>query len=184
MRRDQRGVALPSPVILLSVVAVLLAAVAWVATRHSGDNGQADLTASAPVSSTAPSLASSTASSTVPSTASRPGVTPSAKPAKPKPKPPAVKKSSVKVVVYNNTHITGLAAQVGEKAKQAGWDFAGSGNWHGTIPASTIYYGKGLKPAAKELGHDLGITRTYPADTGAGGMLPGGLTVILLGPAG
>ena len=45
-RRDQRGVVFPSAVTILSVVAVAMAAVAWVATRHperpvpeSGDAG-------------------------------------------------------------------------------------------------------------------------------------------------
>ena len=32
--RDQRGVVFPSPVMILSIVAVTMAGVAWFATRH------------------------------------------------------------------------------------------------------------------------------------------------------
>lgn len=170
IRRDERGFALPSPVVLLSAVAVLLAAVAWFATRNSGDGGQVDLTAGQATTHT---------SSTATTHHSKAKHSP-----KPKPKhtPPPLDKSTVNVMVYNNTSITGLAGTVGAKVEQAGWHFTGTGNWHGTIPATTIYYGEGLKAAAQQLSLDLGISRIYPADPSAAGMLPHGLTVILLGP--
>lgn len=167
-RRDQRGFALPAPVVLLSAVAVILAAVAWATTRSSGSDGQVDLTATQPTPS-------ATAAAHP-----KPTRTPSAKPTK-KAAPP-VDRSSVNVVVYNNTHITGLAATVGAKVQKAGWHFVAADDWHGTIPATTIYYGTGLKRAAHQLALDLGVARTYPAAPGAAGMLPHGLTLILLGP--
>ena len=166
--RGQRGLALPAPVILLSAVAVILAAVAFFVTRNSGSGNQVDLTGAQPTHS--------------PTVSAQPKVsrTPTAKPTK-KALPP-VNRSSINVVVYNNTHLTGLAGTVGAKVQSAGWHFVGTGNWHGTIPATTIYYGAGLKRAAHQLSLDLGVSRTYPAATGAAGMLPHGLTLILLGP--
>jgi hypothetical protein len=162
--RSQRGVALPSPVIMLTVVAVLVAAVAFFATRnHHSD--EVALTNNTPTSS--------------------PGASPTTTPTKPpvhhKPKPPAIDKAKVKVVVYNNTNIAGLAGTVGDTVKKAGWDFTGADNWQGTIPSNTVYYGAHLRRAAKQLGLDLGIKRVVPRDPQATGMLADGLTVILVG---
>jgi hypothetical protein len=165
-RRDQRGVALPSPVVLLSAAAVLLAAIAFFATRGHGSD-QVDLTSSQPTPSAAPTT---------------PAKTKPAKPQKTKPAKPTVDRSKVKVVVYNNTNIKGLAGTVGDQVKKAGWDFQAADNWQGTVPATTVYYGDGLKAAADQLGLDLGIKRVVPRDTAATGMLADGLTVILVGP--
>lgn len=170
MRRDERGFALPSPVVLLSVVAVVLAAVAWFVTRDSG-GAQADLSAA---------QHGTHSSSGSPHPKDQHSQKPAPKPAKPA--PPPVDRSAINVMVYNNTDITGLAGSVGSKVQRAGWHFVGADDWHGTIPATTIYYGDGLKRAAHQLSLDLGITRIYPADPSAAGMLPHGLTVILLGP--
>lgn len=174
--RDQRGLALPSPVILLSAAAVVLAAVAFFVTGGHNDNQQV----------------------AVPTGVVRsPGVSPSASPSpsghvkttrahKPKPSPstPPVDRAKVSVVVYNNTNISGLASTVGQKVAQAGWHFVAADNWQGTVPATTVYYGAGLKAAATQLGLDLGIKRIEPRDPAATGMLPNGLTIILLGPLG
>lgn len=167
-RRDERGFALPAPVILLSAVAIILAAVAFFATRNSGADQHVDLTAGQP----APSVSRSVKPATRPTPASKPT----------KKAAPAIDRSKINVVVYNNTHVTGLAGQVGAKVQHAGWHFLAADDWHGTIPATTIYYGTGLKRAAHQLALDLGIGRIYPAAPDAAGMLPHGLTVILLGP--
>jgi hypothetical protein len=156
--RDQRGIALPSPVVLLSIVAVAMAAIAFVATRGH-DDGDRRIVPTAQVSTTP---------------APTPAVTPSAKP-----KPKTVKRAKVYVEVFNNSQVKGLAAQVGQKASKIGWNVVGQDNWYGSISASTVYYPKRLKAAGKQLALDLGIRRTAPA---IDPMKMDRLTVILTGP--
>ncbi|WP_243058976.1 LytR C-terminal domain-containing protein [Nocardioides sp. SR21] len=159
--RDQRGAAYPSPVVMLSVIAVAMAAIAFVATR-GGEPTEREVT---PVSQ--PSQAPS---------ATAPTKTP-----KPKPKPPAVDRGSVHVEVFNNSGITGLAGDVAEEATGMGWKVVGSDNWYGTIPANTVYYPAKLKQAGKQLALDLGIKRTAPS---VDPMKNDVLTVILTAPLG
>jgi LytR cell envelope-related transcriptional attenuator len=142
-RRNQRGVVFPSPVVILSVVAVAMAAIAYVATR-GGEPTEREVT---PVARPA-------------ETTETPQATPTAKPKKLE---PAVKRGQVYVEVFNNSGITGLAGTVGGRASSAGWQVVGTDNWYGTIPASTVYYPPRLKDAAKVLGLDLGIRRVIPA---------------------
>ncbi len=158
--RDERGVVFPSPVVILSVVAVAMAGVAFVATRDSAPD-EKDIT---------------TISQPEPTPSATPDPTPS-KPAKPK--KPKVDRSKVYVVVFNNSNVTGLAGGVAAKATQIGWQVVGSDNWYGTIPASTVYYPKRLERAGRLLALDLGIQRTAPA---VDPMRLDRLTVILTGP--
>ena len=158
--RDQRGAAYPSPVVMLSIIAVALAAVAFVATR-GGEPTEREITPVAQPSSA-------------------PSETPSLTP-EPKPKPPAVDRGSIHVEVYNNSGITGLAGEVAEQAGAMGWKVVGSDNWYGTIPANTVYFPAKLKQAAKQLALDLGIKRTAPA---VDPMRTDRLTVILTAPLG
>jgi hypothetical protein len=156
--RDQRGIALPSPVVLLSIVAVAMAAIAFVATRGH-DDGDRRIVPTAQVSTTPTPT---------------PAVTPSTKP-----KPKTVKRAKVYVEVFNNSQVKGLAAQVGQKASKIGWNVVGQDNWYGSISASTVYYPKRLKAAGKQLALDLGIRRTAPS---IDPMKMDRLTVILTGP--
>ena len=119
--RSERGVVFPSPVVVLSVVAVAMAAFAFVATR-----GQE------------PTEREVTPAAATPSPTSTP--TPSMPTAKPKNAKPPIDKGKVYVEVYNNSGVTGLAGRVAATATQAGWKVVGSDNWYGTIPASTVYY--------------------------------------------
>lgn len=144
--RKQRGV-FPSPVVMLSIIAVAMAAVAYVATRSPEPTEREVVTAGRPAEQT-------------PSATSTP--TPAATP-KPEKRKPAVDRGKVYVEVYNNSGITGLAGRVAGQATRAGWKVVGSDNWYGTIPSSTVYYPERLKKAAKVLALDLGINRTAPA---------------------
>ncbi|MGY2701686.1 LytR C-terminal domain-containing protein [Nocardioides sp. HB32] len=165
--RNQRGVAMPSPVVMLSVIAVAMAGIAFVATRGAEPTEREVTT----VSDTPTGAPTGTPTGT-PS----PTFTPSKDP---KPQPPKVQRGKVYVEVYNNSGITGLAGQVGERATGIGWQVVGSDNWYGTIPATTVYYPAKLKAAAKQLALDLGIKRTAPA---VDPMRLDRLTVILTGP--
>lgn len=148
-RRDQRGVALPSPVAALSLGAVLLAGIAFVAT--SGETEQ-------PPQAAKPVVATPTPTPTPAEVAPEPVI--EKKKTKPK---PDVRRGEVYVEVYNNSGISGLAGSTASKISGAGWQVVGSDNWYGTIPQSTVYYPERLDAAAKMLARDLGIKRLKPA---------------------
>jgi hypothetical protein len=151
----------PSAVTILSIVAVAMAAVAWVATRNPAPSERAVT----PAAQQSPSATHSTYHPP------KPRHTESAK--------PAVDRSKVVVSVFNNSQVSGLAATVAGRVSQAGWQVAGADNWYGTIPASTVYYPPKLARAGHLLALDLGIHRTLRA---VAPMRLDRLTVILTGP--
>jgi hypothetical protein len=158
--RPRRSVVFPSPVVMLSIVAVAMAVIAFVATRGS-DSGDREVVA--PVRQV--QSASPSADPTTPAV-------------KPKPKPKPVQRGKVYVEVYNNSGITGLAGTVSQQATGAGWKVVGTDNWYGTVPTNTVYYPPRLERAAKLLALDLGVGRTALAD---GAMKLDRLTIILTG---
>jgi hypothetical protein len=165
-RRDQRGLVFPSPVVVLSIIAVAMAAVAFLATRGTSEADREVVVSSQQSPSAAP-------------VATPAPTTPVATPTK-KAKPP-VDRSKVFVEVYNNSGIKGLAGGVAATVGEAGWQVVGADNWYGTIPATTVYYPKRLERAAKRLALDTGIKRTAPA---IDPMREDRLTLILTGPVG
>ncbi|GAA1759020.1 hypothetical protein GCM10009795_001710 [Nocardioides hankookensis] len=166
MARNQRGAVFPSPVVILSVLAVAMAGVAFVATRGS-EPTEREVTTVVKEQQPSPSGDGAPSATYSPS-------------AKPKPKP-VVQRDKVYVEVYNNSGITGLAGQVADQAADIGWKVVGSDNWYGTIPGTTVYYPQKLKAAAKKLALDLGIQRTAPA---VDPMRRDRLTLILTEPLG
>lgn len=162
-RRDQRGVVLPSPVMMLSIVAVAMAAIAFVATR-GGEPAEREIA----------TVAQQPTSSATASPSTSPAPTPTRTPR------PVVRKK-VLVEVYNNTPTKGLASQVAAKVSNVGWQVVGADNWYGSIPATTVYYPEKLKRAGKQLALDLGIKRTARA---IDPMRLDRLTIILTGPVG
>ena len=161
--RDERGVAFPSPVVMLSVIAVAMAAVTFVATRDDAPTERRVDTAT---------VASAEATTPAPAPTSTPTKTP-------EPTPQVVRKD-VYVEVYNNSGIKGLAATTAAKATQVGWSVVGEDNWYGAVPASTVYFPPRLKAAGKQLALDLGIARTAPS---VGAMKRDRLTLILTADA-
>ena len=149
--RNERGVVFPSPVVMLSVVAVAMAGVAYVATRSEAPIEREVTTVAQP-------QAEPTPSKSVPHQKLPTGKPPTIKKAE-----PVVVRGKVYVEVYNNSGITGLAGSTAAQASDVGWQVVGSDNWYGTIPASTVYYPERLKAAAKVLALDLGIGRVVPA---------------------
>ena len=160
-RRDQRGIVFPSPVMILSIVAVAMAGVAWFATRHHEPTEQRVT----PSAHQTPSADHSTY------------VAP--KPQQVKPQKPGFDRSKYPVSVFNNSSVSGLAGRVSTRASQMGWQVVGSDNWYGTIPATTVYYPPQLAKAGRQLALDLGIHRTMPA---VAPMRLDRLTLILTGP--
>jgi hypothetical protein len=145
---------------MLSIIAVVMAGVAFVATRGEEPTERKVTTASQEQTPEA-----------------EPTKAPPTKQPK-KPKKPAFERGETYVVVFNNSGISGLAGRVAGAATDAGWNVVGSDNWYGTIPANTVYYPKPLKAAAEQLALDLGIERTAPA---VDPMQLDRLTVILTG---
>src|SRR3954468_23954287 len=148
---------------IVSIVAVAMAGIAWVATRHHEPTERL----------VTPSAQHSPSTTASPSTRPR---------RKPHPHPrhkPAFDRSQVVVEVFNNSSISGLAGRVAGQAAHAGWQVVGSDNWYGTIPASTVYSPPRLARAGHQLALDLGIHRTMPS---VAPMRLDRLTVILTGP--
>ncbi|TYL51385.1 LytR family transcriptional regulator [Nocardioides sp. BGMRC 2183] len=171
--RDQRGAVLPSPVVLLSIVAVALAAVAFVVTRDT-EPTEREITTVSDAEASASSDATDGASE-------EPETEPSEKPTK-KAKPP-VQRGEVGVVVFNNTSIAGLAGEVGSQVSEVGWNFVAADNWYGTVLSTTVYYPPGMKREGRQLALDLGIQRVMPADLDSD-MSAENLTLILTGDVG
>ena len=143
-RRNQRGFAFPSPLVMLSIIAVAMASIAFVATNEQPNDERLVTTVARDQTSATP--------------------TPTPTPTAPAPAPePVVQRGKVYVEVYNNSGITGLAGETAEKIGAAGWQVVGTDNWYGTVPANTVYYPKRLRDAAKLLALDLGIQRVEPA---------------------
>ena len=162
LARDQRGVVFPSPVVILSILAVAMAGVAWVATRNPTPTER----------QVTPAAVTHTPS------AHHSSYTPP-KPKHTRPSGLQVDRGSVVVEVFNNSSISGLAGRVAGRAAHLGWQVVGSDNWYGTIPTSTVYYPPRLKSAAHLLALDLGFHRTMPA---VAPMRLDRLTVIMTGP--
>lgn len=170
-RGSDRGAVFPSPVVMLSIIAVVMAGIAFVATR-SDEPTEREVTTVAED----PESGDAEPDDTEPDdTEQTPTSTPTAEETE-KPEPPPIKRAETSVMVYNNSGITGLAGEVAGRASDAGWNVVGADNWYGTIPANTVYYPKPLKAAAELLALDLGIQRTAPA---VDPMLLDRLTVIL-----
>jgi LytR cell envelope-related transcriptional attenuator len=161
-RRNQRGIVFPSPVMILSIVAVAMAGVAWFATRHHEPTEQR----------VTPSSSHQTPSSG-PSNYHRP------KAQQHGPQKPAFDRSTYPVSVFNNSTVHGLAGRVATQTSQLGWQVVGADNWYGTIPVSTVYYPPQLAKAGKQLALDLGIHRSMPS---VSPMRLDRLTLILTGP--
>nr|WP_243731681.1 LytR C-terminal domain-containing protein [Nocardioides ochotonae] len=149
---------------MLSIIAVVMAAVAFVATG-SDEPAERDITPVAQPEATATPTA-------------EPSATPPPREPRKKPKP-AVDRAKVYVEVYNNSGISGLAGQVSSRASDVGWQVVGADNWYGTIPATTVYHPARLARAAAVLAKDLGIERVQ---TAVAPMKFDRLTVILTGP--
>ena len=162
--RDERGVVFPSPVVMLSVVAVAMAGVAYVATQGQEPTEREVITASQP------SVPEQTMPTAEPRTIE-----------KKKPKPDPVERGKVYVEVYNNSGITGLAGRYADRAAGIGWRVVGEDNWYGNVPASTVYFPAKLERAAKLLALDLGVDRTAPS---VAPMRMDRLTLILTGELG
>jgi len=96
---------------------------------------------------------------------------------KPSARPKDHTREGVEVLVLNATHKQGLAADVADTAKHAGWKVAKVGNWPYPAAQNAVFYPEGRKSEGELLGKDLSIKSVRPARPG---MSTDQLTVILL----
>jgi LytR cell envelope-related transcriptional attenuator len=82
----------------------------------------------------------------------------------------------IAVYVFNQTPISGLAAQTGDELESLGWDVVGVDNWIGNVPEDTVYFYSGDRAAADRLAKEAGVSRVWPASAP---MPPNALTLIL-----
>ena len=157
--RDERGVAFPSPLVMLSVIAIVMAGIAFVATKDQPAFERRIEVAGqqSPDGATAAEKARKGPQKAVEKKERADKPKDKAKKKKP------VERGEVYVVVFNNSGIAGLAATAAARATGVGWQVVGEDNWYGAIPASTVYYPERLKKAAQLLALDLGIDRVLPA---------------------
>jgi len=88
-----------------------------------------------------------------------------------------VQKSSVKLVVLNSTHTTGLAKKAGAALQAKGWTVLRTGNFTGSgVSQTTVFYAQSADAAiAKQVTTDLGVGSTKQSSTNA----TSGITVVL-----
>jgi len=88
---------------------------------------------------------------------------PASKPADERRKQQKAEAPAAYVEVYNNSTVSGLAAQTAAELQDAGWQVVGTDNWYGNIPATTVYFPDRLRKQAVLLARDLGVERVLPA---------------------
>jgi hypothetical protein len=151
VRRDERGLVLPTRLMVFSVSLVALAGLAFIATQPADSPDEASPAAS---THSRPTSTPTGLPSTLPVAPS----TTTARTARPE-----VRRARYYVVVFNNSNVQGLAGKTGDRVQRAGWNLVGTDNWYGTIDATTVYFPAGMKAAAGLLADDLGINRLRPS---------------------
>ena len=131
---------------LASLAVLVLVGVLILAFGETSDDGAdqgADLVPSVTVGPTP----QASATPLMPSPAATPTVTPTVTPT-PSPSPTAARAA---VIGLNQTGVAGLAARVKERLEAGGWTVTGIDDFRGNVPATTVYYPRGLQAAARAL---------------------------------
>jgi hypothetical protein len=76
----------------------------------------------------------------------------------PTPTKSSVDRTAYEVVVLNQSSRAGLAAAVGQELRDQGWQIPAVGNFHGTVPSTTVYYPPGAETTALAVAGDLRST--------------------------
>ena len=156
--RSGRGLVpavMPSVLAVVAVAALITSLAVWRGEDPAQPQAAAATTSSTPASREALSQAPDTASPTASPSASATVPVTSA------PVSPAPARSTprdVQVVVLNQTSRAGLASRVADALRGDGWTVAAVGNFHGTVPATTVYYPPGDELAAQTAAEDLQAT--------------------------
>lgn len=162
---------------VLIALAIAFAGIGAMTLSNSGSDPQsADVVV--------PSVAPVSAAPNSPAASARPTTTtpaPVATAAPASPQAAQVDRSSVQVRVFNNSTVSGLAAETATTLESNGWSVAETGNYSaGTVPKSAVYYtatSASEKRAAQEIAEELGIA-AEPRFAGIATSSPGVIVII------
>ncbi|MFM1725965.1 LytR C-terminal domain-containing protein [Rhodococcus sp. PAM 2766] len=90
---------------------------------------------------------------------------------------------SVPVRVFNNSTVSGLAAQTADELTSGGWNVSETGNYsYGQIQTTTVYYGSSAseKAAAQAIAAELGV-KAEPRFDGIQSASPGVIVIVTSG---
>jgi len=87
------------------------------------------------------------------------------------------RRSGIDVVVLNASETPGLAADIADAAREAGWTVDEIGDWIYPAHINAVYYPEGHQSEAELLADDVGIDGVRPARSG---MSADDLTVLLV----
>ncbi|NKR32465.1 LytR family transcriptional regulator [Rhodococcus hoagii] len=90
---------------------------------------------------------------------------------------------SVPVRVFNNSTVSGLAAQTANELTSGGWNVSETGNYsYGQIQTTTVYYGSSAseKAAAQAIAAELGV-KAEPRFAGIESASPGVIVIVTSG---
>jgi LytR cell envelope-related transcriptional attenuator len=146
---------MPSVLAVVAVAALITSLAVWRGQDPVQPQAAAATTSSTPATreamSQAPATATPTASPSASATAAVTSAPVTTVPARSTPR-------DVQVVVLNQTSRAGLASDVADALRGRGWTVAAVGNFHGTVPATTVYYPPGDELAAQTAAEDLQAT--------------------------
>jgi hypothetical protein len=157
-RHGIAGAVLPSLLAVLAVASLITALAVWrgedpgppsAAASTSSPTSTREALSRAPSTSATPSATPAVTATTTPAETSDAGTRPA--------------DFAVEVVVLNQTSRAGLAGLVATRLRDKGWDVPVVGNFHGVVPATTVYYPAGQEAAAQAAAESLPTTpRTRP----------------------
>jgi hypothetical protein len=134
-----------------------------------------------PPSSSTTAPPSSTTSGGTPTTTSKPGGPDSSAPTPPPGGDGNGEPGKTQQVrVYNNSTISGLAAQAADDLRAVGWTVVETANYpYGTIPTTSVYYRPGTaeEEAAEDIADDFGM-RAEKRFAGINGFPPGVIVIV------
>jgi cytoskeletal protein RodZ len=137
---------LPSLLAILAVTSLITALYVWRGEEPRPPSAAASGPSPTPRSAT--TSPATTASETT--TTTKPATTSTSAPTghKTKTAPRSELRASIAIVVLNQTGQAGLAATAATRLRAKGWSVSGVGNFHGVVPATTVYYPAGQEAAA------------------------------------
>jgi hypothetical protein len=146
---------MPSLLAVVAVAALITSLAVWRAGE--GDQPQAAASTRSPSHPSREAI-SGAASSSTPSHSATPSHSSTSAPASTTPAPrESAGDFNVEVVVLNQTSRGGLASVVADRLRAKGWTVSVVGNFHGVVPATTVYYPPGQQDAARVAADDLPV---------------------------
>jgi hypothetical protein len=143
---------LPSLLAILAVTSLITALYVWRGEEARPPSAAASGSSQTPHSSTTSpaTTAADTATATTEPATTEPATTTTSAPTGHKTKrvPGAQLRASIEIVVLNQTGQAGLAATAATRLRAKGWTVNTVGNFHGVVPATTVYYPAGQEAAA------------------------------------